>query len=140
MTNIWMLSRESMKGMDLLSIAVDVLHAYEQLASDKSALSEKETSQRFDRGSELLSMLEEAAKDQFAKKYPKDLYILKVVEALGKAMNLRPLELAQKFHRGKLELKAKSPSEETIDLLKEFIQIMMGMTSRSVEAVSTTLY
>ena len=44
MTNIWLLSRESMKGMDLLTIAVDALHACEQLSSKEKALSKNRNS------------------------------------------------------------------------------------------------
>ena len=140
MTNIWLLSRESMKGMDLLTIAVDALHACEQLSSKEKALSNEEIEQKLDKGSELFEMLERVAKDQISKKYPRDLYLLMVVEALERATGLPPSELAQKLHKGKLEFKAKTPSEETKDILRKLTQKIMGMTSRSVDAISTALH
>ena len=50
MTNIWMLSKDSMRGMDLLAISTDVLYAIEQLERGDGELPEKELREMFQRG------------------------------------------------------------------------------------------
>ena len=127
-----------MKGMDLLEVATDVLYILEQKAS-KKPLEEQELRQRLDRGEDLLQLLASAAKAQISYSGQKDLFILKVAEELEKSLGLRPSELAERLVESSLELEQNSPSEDTVKLFEGVLNIVMKLTSRSVDALSASL-
>lgn len=139
MTNIWMLSKESMKGMDIVSVSTDVLYAFEQLTLDKQMISRQGLREKFQKGSELLSLLATAVIGQTEKGKQMDLFMLRVVESLEKSMGLNPTMLLKRVERAKKELEVYKVSSETIDLFEKISQAVMSMTSRSVEEISTSL-
>jgi hypothetical protein len=139
MANIWLLSKQSMKGMDVLGVATDVLYALEQRSSEEP-LAEAESKHRLDRGLDLIGRLDSAAKAQISRSGQKDLFLLKVVEDLEMGLGLTPSELAEKLEKGSLELKEGSASSDTIRVLEQLLLIVMKLTSRSVDALSTSLH
>ena len=138
MTNIWLLSKQSMKGMDLLEMAVDVLYSLEQKAS-YGPLDERNLKQSLDRGHDLLQMLASAAKTQISQKGQQDLFMLRIVENLEKKLGIPPSELSEKLERGSFELKDATVSKDTIEILEEISNVLMKLTSRSVDAISISL-
>lgn len=139
MTNIWMLSKESMKGMDIVSVSTDVLYAFEQLTLGKQKISDRELRDKFQKGSDLLSLVATAVVGQTEKGKRMDLFVLRVVESLEKSMGLTPTMLLKRVEGARTELEARKVSSETIDLFEKISKTVMSMTSRSVEEISTSL-
>jgi nitrogenase subunit NifH len=139
MASIWLLSKESMKGMDIVSIVTDALYAFEQSTVDNQAVSKKDIQEKFQSGSALLSMLIKAVRRQTEKGKRVDLFMLKIVESLEKSMGISPTNLIKKIEEAKKELQSFKVSTETINLFEKISQAVMNMTSRSVEEISTSL-
>jgi len=139
MTNIWMLSKDSMRGMDLLTISSDVLYAIEQLTAEKSVASEKEMSEKIQRGLDLLELLTSTIEGQITKGRQIDLFMLRIVESLEKSIGLPPSKLAEMIDIGKAELKEGQITPNTLELFEKISEVVMVTTSRSVEALSTLL-
>jgi len=139
MTNIWMLSKDSMKGMDLLTVSSDVLYAIEQLTAEKSAAPEKELREKIKRGLSLLNLLTSTIEGQITKGHQIDLFMLRIVEALEKGMGLPPSKLTEILETGKAELKEGHVTPNTTELFEKISEVAMVTTSRSVEALSTLL-
>lgn len=139
MENIWMLSKESMKGMDIVSASTDVLYTFEQLTLEKDRISDTELCDKFKKGNDFLSLLATATRRQTEKSKHADLFMLKIVESLERSMGLTPTILHKRIEGAKKELEGYKVSSETIDLFEKISQAAMSMTSRSVESISTPL-
>lgn len=139
MTNIWMLSKESMKGMDIVLVSTDVLYAFEQSTLDKQMISNQELHEKFQKGSEFLSLLANAVIGQTEKGKQMDLFMLRVIESLEKSMGQTPTMLLKRVEAAKKELDVYKVSSETTGLFEKISQAVMNMTSRSVEEISTSL-
>lgn len=129
-----MLSKDSMKGMDLLAVSTDVLYALEKMEKPKKGFSEE-----IRRGFNLLDLLTSAATAQINKGHQRDLFMLRVIESLEKATGLPPSKLVESLEKRKTELKEGCATSETVDLLEKISKAVMDMTSRSVETLSTSL-
>ena len=138
MTNIWLLSKQSMKGMDLLEVATDVLYVLEQ--QELKPLEEGDLRQRLHKGQDLLQRLAFAAKAQISQTGQKDLFMLRVAEGLEKNLGLPPSELVEKLERSFLELEKGFVSADTINVFEHVSDIVMKLTSRSVDAISISLH
>jgi hypothetical protein len=138
MTRIWQLSKDSMKEMELLSTVTDALDGLERPQS----VGKEELIHRLDRAFELFQRLETAAKTQTSKQSQKDLFMLKLAENLEKAYRLAPSDFEAYLSKQSYELGKREPkdvSSETLELLRRTLRTIMNMTSRSLEAVSTSL-
>jgi len=139
MTNIWMLSKQSMKGLDLLEVIADMLSAQE-IQREKVTGQEKKIKLTLERGSELLQRFLDAAETQISRSNPKDIYIHRVTEELEKNLGLTPSKLAAKLEKCTKELDEGKLSSETIQVFEELSDIVMRITSRSVDIISTPVY
>lgn len=139
MTNIWMLSKRSMKGLDLLEVIADMLSAQE-IQREKVTDVEKKLKLTLDRGSEFLQRFVDAAETQISRSNPKDIYIQRVTEELEKSLGLPPSKLAVKIKKCIKELEEGQISSETIQIFEELSDIVMKITSRSVDVISTPVY
>ena len=139
MTNIWMLSKESMKGMDIVSVSSDVLYAFEQLTLEKRTMADDELDDAFQKGNELLSLLDNAVVGQTTRGKETDLFMIRVIESLEQSISLPPSMLLDRIEKAKKELEERKVSSETSNLFEKVSQAVMAMTSRSVEALSTSL-
>ena len=139
MASVWMLSKESMKGMDIVSISTDILYAFEQAAQDR--LSKQDLREKCQKGIELLSLLNNAIISQTKTKRgePTDLFMLRVVESLEKSTGQTPSQLQANIEVAQKELEKCKISTVTITLLERVSEAVMNMTSRSVEEISTAL-
>jgi galactitol-specific phosphotransferase system IIB component len=134
-----MLSKESMKGMDIVLVSTDVLYAFEQSTLDKQMISNQELHEKFQKGSEFLSLLANAVIGQTEKGKQMDLFMLRVIESLEKSMGQTPTMLLKRVEAAKKELDVYKVSSETTGLFEKISQAVMNMTSRSVEEISTSL-
>jgi len=138
MASVWMLSKESMKGMDIVSISTDILYAFE-LAS-KNKISKQDLREKCEKGTELLSLLNNAIISQTKMKMKTtDLFMLRVVESLEKSTGQAPSQLKANIEAAKKELEMCRASASTTTLLERVSQAVMNMTSRSVEEISASL-
>jgi len=138
-TKIWMLSKDSMKGMDLLEASTDVLYALDQWMTAGQKAFRNELREKLQRGCSLLDLLSSAAKGQLTKEQQRDLFALRVVESLEKITGLPPSKLDERMQEVKADLKEETITPETIHLFEKISQTMMRMTSRSVDALSTSI-
>jgi hypothetical protein len=139
MTNIWMLSKQSMKGLDLLEVIADMLSAQE-IPREKVTDQEKKLKITLERGSELLQRFIDAAETQISRSNPKDIYIHRMTEELEKNLGLTPSKLAVKLEKCTEELDEGKLSSETFQIFEELSDIVMRITSRSVDVISTPVY
>ncbi|MFH1328316.1 MAG: hypothetical protein ABIH76_05690 [Candidatus Bathyarchaeota archaeon] len=137
MTNLWMLSKESMKGMDILAVTNDVLYILEQNATGEKLLDEDLKKLR--NGCALLEILASAAREQISKGQQKDLFMLRVVEFLEKTLGLQPSKLAERLEVTQNQLEQCRITSEITELFEQISKAVMSMTSRSVDAVSISL-
>ncbi len=139
MASVWMLSKESMKGMDIVSVSTDILYAFEQ--STRGQLSQKELNEKCQEGLNLLSLLSNAVIAQTKAKTGKsaDLFMLKVAESLEKSIAKTPTQVHADIDEAKKELERCKISSKTICLLERVSDVVMNLTSRSVEEISTSL-
>ena len=100
MEHIWMLSKESMKGMDIVSVSTDVLYAFEQLALGKDRISDAVLRAEFQKGRDLLSLLAAATRGQTEQGEHVDLFVLRLVESLEKSLGLTPTMLHKRIEEG----------------------------------------
>jgi hypothetical protein len=138
MTDVWMLSKESMKGMDLLAVTTDVLYVLEQKKTMERELPSEEL-EKFEKGCALLNILASTAKGQISRGQQKDLFMLRVVEFLEKTLGLQPSKLAERLDIAQGKLKEGYVTSEVTELFEQISEAVMDMTSRSVDAVSTSL-
>jgi len=134
-----MLSKDSMKGMDLLEASTDVLYTLDQWMIVKQEASRNKLREKLQRGCNLLDLLASAIRGQVTKGQQRDLFTLRVVESLEKITGLPPSKLYEKIQKVKAKLKEEAITPETIDLFEKISQTTMCMTSRSVDALSTSL-
>jgi hypothetical protein len=137
MTRVWQLSKESMKEMDLLSTITDALDAFDR----PSSIEKNELQNRIDRAYNLLQRLEIATKAQTSREKQKDFFLLQIAEALEKGNRLNPSDFQKEILVALEDLKRRDPevSGETRKVLSQVLDTVMRMTSRSMEALSTTL-
>jgi hypothetical protein len=139
MASIWMLSKESMKGMDIVAVLTDVLYASEQATLKEPAISRQELHEAFQRGKDFLSLLAASVAGQTQKAQQMDLFMLRVAESLEKSMVLTPTMLFQKLETAMKELESYRASSSTVCLFEKASEAVMNITSRSVEETSTSL-
>jgi hypothetical protein len=139
MTNIWLLSKQSMKGMDLLEVATDVLFVLEQ-EGQAQGLAGQELREHLDRGAQLLQRLACATESQTSHVGRNDVFLLRIAEAMEKELGLPPTELVKRLEKASLELQRGSASADTIAVFEEFSDVVMRLTSRSVDAISMPLH
>ena len=125
--------------MDLLEASTDVLYALDQWMTVEQEATRNELREKLQRGCSLLDLLSSAATGQVTKGQQRDLFALRVVESLEKITGLPPSKLDEKMQQVKADLKEEAITPETIHLFEKISQIMMRMTSRSVEALSTSI-
>lgn len=139
MTNIWMLSKRSVKGTDLLDVVMEVLYALEQYSSADSLSEKAALQEKFHLGQSLLQKLSYAAKSQHMKSNT-DVFLFRIVEGLETELGLRPSELATRLDKCISELSENHVSSEVTDIFGKISNIVMNLTSKSVDELSTSLH
>ena len=138
MTDVWLLSKQSVKGMDVLGIATGVLYAIEQLVS-KQPLDKSEVDAQLVEGADLLARIESVSQAQIQKFGAKDQFMLRLVEEVENRRSYTPTMLAEKASLAASELRAGRPSDGTVSLFEQISEAAARMTTRSVDAISTSL-
>ena len=138
MTDVWLLSKQSVKGMDVLGLATGTLYAMEQLENKPKGKS-KELETQLREGVELLNRIESASQAQTQKFGLKDVFMLRLAEELEKRVDASPSDLGKKVHEAAEELQAGRSSVGALWLFEQISDAAARMTSRSVDAISTSL-
>jgi hypothetical protein len=138
MPSVWMLSKQSMKGMDILNITTDLLYTLEQMRSGQT-VDAVELKERLVRGEDLLGRLYTNVGAQVTKRGARDPFMLRIVEQVEKELGLRPSELAKVIESSQKDLESKASKEETTKLLEAVSGAVAKFTIRSVEGLSTSL-
>ncbi len=134
-----MLSKDSMKGMDLLAVSTDALYALEQISTGKGGKLTEELSTKLDQGITLLEFLSSATNAQVTNQAIQDVFMIRLAESLEKATGLPPSKLSEMLSSIKSQLKSRKASDEAFKMFERISDSVLGLTSRSVEAVSTSL-
>lgn len=134
-----MLSKESMKGLDVVSVTTDLLYAMEKLEQGTKRLETPEEKRTFERGLKLLNRLASVADAQIANSRMPDLFLLRIVTALEKDLRIRPSQLKQVLEQAQREIENASPSPETKTLVEKVSELTMKSTNKSVAALSNPL-
>lgn len=138
MTDVWLLSKQSVKGMDVLGIATGVLYAIEQLRS-KRLFDKRELEVQLVDGADLLARIESVSQAQIQRFGAKDQFMLRLAEEVENRTSSTPTVLAKKASLAASELRAGSPSDATVWLFEQISEAAGRMTTRSVDAISTSL-
>jgi len=139
MTNIWMLSKQSMKGLDLLDVTADILSAHES-QKEKITYPESKFKEAVKRSSDLLKKFIETAEAQISRSHPKDIFIQNITEELEKNLSLPPSKLIERLEKSVRELEQEKISSDTAYIFEVLSDIIMKITSRSVDVLSTPVY
>ena len=137
MASVWLLSKRSLQGMDILNVLTDVLYAMEQKKRG-DAVDEEEYRERMTEGERLVEKLSATAEAQTSKKPVGDLFLTRVLEEVEKKESLRPTELRKELNAA-LDAGLKDPSPRTMRLLETTSEVVSKLTLRSVEGLSTSL-
>jgi hypothetical protein len=124
--------------MDVLGLATGTLYAMEQLENKPKGKS-KELETQLREGVELLNRIESASQAQTQKFGLKDVFMLRLAEELEKRVDASPSDLGKKVHEAAEELQAGRSSVGALWLFEQISDAAARMTSRSVDAISTSL-
>jgi hypothetical protein len=124
--------------MDVLGIATGVLYAIEQLRSRRLPDDRELEAQLVD-GADLLGRIESVSQAQIQKFGAKDQFMLRLVEEVENRTSSTPTVLAEKASLAASELRAGHPSNVTVWLFEQISEAAARMTTRSVDAISTSL-
>ena len=134
MTNIWQLSKESMKGIDLLAVSTDLLYILDQWDTQKTEMSQKELTENIKNGIRLLELLISTTHEQTTTRYQGDPFIFKVIESLEQSLMVQPSILLNRLEDGKTKLENGQVDTNLLTLFEKITQTIISITSRSVEA------
>ena len=138
MASVWMLSKQSMKGMDVLNLTTDLLYTLE-LHRKGEPMDETEFAERLGRGADLVSRLTSSVDAQLTRQGPRDFFMMRISERVEKKLGLRPSEFNERLGEGAEELRQAKPSQKTVELLEAISEAAAQFTVRSVEGLSTSL-
>jgi len=140
MTDRWFLSKDAMKGLDLVSVCINTLFAIEQAGEEKKVLSEEELQNNMARGELLFKKLRVAAEGQIEKGVEVDPVIFRLVDELRKELRVTPSQLVKKLMRAEDDLNRAQASEETVKLLEKISDIAKSWTEKKVAALSSSIH
>jgi hypothetical protein len=138
MASVWLLSKHSVKGMDVLNVTTDLLYSLEQRKKGEP-VDENEFMDRAGKGQDLFRRLISGAKAQTSRTSVNDLFLLRVVEEVEKKSRLTPTEFEQKAEKASVSLEKNEIDPEAIELLEVVSDVVTKLTLRSVEGLSTSL-
>jgi hypothetical protein len=134
-----MLSKESMKGLDIVSVTTDLLYTLEQAERNRLNLDDPNAKKTLDRGQRLLSRLASVTDAQISNGKMPDLFMFRVVTALEKELRTTPTNLKAMIERAQSELEKESPTSQTRTLVEKISELTMKSTNQSVAALSNPL-
>lgn len=140
MTNRWFVSKDTMKGFDLLTSSTNVLFALEQIKTEKRTLSEREIHDILERGQALLKRLKVAAESQIKRDIEADPIIFRLVDNLRRELRITPSQLIERILMADNELEKTSASDETVELLEKLCLIAKGITEKGIVALSSSIH
>lgn len=139
MTSVWMLSKESMKGLDVVSTTTDLLYTLEQLEAGRAKPQDETSKKVLDRGQRLLARFEAATRTQITNARTPDLFLSRILVQLEKELNATPSELIKTLERAEAQLRSGSPTNETKRIVERISELTMKSTNQSVAAISNPL-
>ena len=137
---MWFLSRDTMKGLDLLSACINTLFAIEQRSGDRKVLSKQELLENMKQGELLLKKLRVAAEGQVRRGVQVDPMIFLLVDDLRKELKVTSSQLVKKLMKAEEELNKAYASEETIKILELISDIARNWTEKKVAALSSSIH
>jgi hypothetical protein len=140
MTDRWFVSKDAMKGFDLLSVCTNALFALEQMETEERMLSKKEIHESLEKGQVLLKKLRVAAESQINRDIEADARIFRLVDDLRGELRITSSQLIDKILRAEGELEKASASDETIKLLEKLCLIAKGITEKGIVALSSSIH
>jgi len=140
MTDRWFISKDTMKGFDLLATCTNALFALEQIAMEKKIISEQEIKDSLEKGQLLLKKLRAAAESQIKRNIEVDPLIFRFVDDLRGNLGITTSQLINRISRAENELKYVSASNETIELLERLCLVAKCITGKGVMALSSSIH
>jgi len=104
MTDRWFLSKDAVKGLELVTVCANTLFALEQIESKEKVISEDEIQSSIEKGQLLLKKLRVAAESHIKKGVEVDPMLFRLVEDLLKELRISPLDLTKKVLKAEDEL------------------------------------
>ena len=140
MTDRWFVSKDAMKGFDLLTACTNTLFALEQIETEKRMLSDKEIKDSLERGQILLERLRTATEGQVKRSVETDPLVFRLVDDLRAELKLTPSQLIDKILRAEDDLERASASNETTELLGKLYRAAKGITEKRIVALSSSIH
>jgi len=140
MTDRWFLSKDAVKGLELVTVCANTLFALEQIESKEKVISEDEIQSSIEKGQLLLKKLRVAAESHIKKGVEVDPMLFRLVEDLLKELRISPLDLTKKVLKAEDELGSAEASNETISLLETLSNIAKNITGRRMVALSSSIH
>lgn len=140
MTDRWFVSKDTMKGFDLLTACTNALFALEQTEAEKRLLSEKEIQDSLERGQVLLKRLRTGAESQIKRDVEVDPVIFRLADDLRRELRVTPSQLIDKISIAEGELEKVSASNDTVELLEKLCHIAKGITEKGIVALSSSIH
>lgn len=140
MTDKWFLSKDAMKGLELVTVCADTLFALEQIGSREKVISKEEIQDSIEKGQLLLKKLRVTAESRIKKGVEADPMLFHLVETLLKELKVSPSELTQRILKAEVELSKTEASEETVALLEKLSSIAKNITGKRIVALSSSIH
>jgi len=140
MTNRWFLSKDAMKGLDLVTVCANTLFALEQIRDKERIISKDEIQSSIEKGQLLFKKLRMAAESHIKRGVEADPMLFHLVDDLLKELKISPSELIKKVIKAEDELSKAEASDETIDLLENLSSIAKTITGKRIVALSSSIH
>ena len=140
MTDKWFLSRDAMKGLELVTVCANALFALEQNGSKEKVISKDEIQSSIEKGQLMLKKLRVAAESHIRKGVEIDPMFFRLVEDLLKELRIPPSELSKRVLKAEDELGRAEASEETVALLETLSNIAKNVTGKRIVALSSSIH
>lgn len=140
MTDKWFLSKDAMKGLELVTVCADTLFALEQIGSKERVISKDEIQSSIEKGQLLLKKLRVAAESHIKKGVEADPMLFHLVEGLLKELKVSPSELTKKVLKAEDELGKAEASKETVALFETLSSIAKNIAGKRIVALSSSIH
>jgi len=140
MTDRWFLSKDAMKGLDLVTVCANTLFALEQIKNKERIISKDEIHGSIERGQLLFKKLRMATESHIRKGVEADPMLFHLVEDLLKKLKISPSELVKRVTKAENELSKAEASDETIELVETLSSIAKTITGKRIVALSSSIH